>query len=87
MDVFQDIEKKYEENKLEGITTGYSGLDKITDGFKKKNLIYLAGRPSMGKTALALNIAEKNVLEGNSVAIFSLEMDNETVRINLNKIV
>ena len=77
LDVFQDIEKRYEENKLEGITTGYSALDKITDGLKKKNLIYLAGRPSMGKTALALNIAEKNVLEGNSVAIFSLEMGKE----------
>ena len=77
LDVFEDIEKKYEENKLDGITTGYSALDKLTDGFKKKNLIYLAGRPSMGKTALALNIAEKNVLEGNSVAVFSLEMGKE----------
>lgn len=77
LDVYLDIEKRYQEDKLEGVTTGYPGLDRVTDGFKKKNLIYLAGRPSMGKTALALNIAEKNVLEGNSVAIFSLEMGKE----------
>lgn len=77
LDAYGDIEKRYMEDKLEGITTGYPALDKITDGFKRKNLIYLAGRPSMGKTALALNIAEKNVLAGNSIAIFSLEMGKE----------
>lgn len=77
LDVFSDIEKRYQNNELEGISTGYNALDKATDGLKKKNLIYLAGRPSMGKTALAINIAEKNVLAGNSVAIFSLEMGKE----------
>lgn len=77
LDVYLDIEKRYQNNELEGITTGYAALDKITDGLKKKNLIYLAGRPSMGKTALAINIAEKTVLAGNSVAIFSLEMGKE----------
>lgn len=77
LDVYLDIDKRYQNTRLEGITTGYQGLDKVTDGLKKKNLIYLAGRPSMGKTALALNIAEKNILVGNSVAIFSLEMGKE----------
>lgn len=77
LDVYLDIEKRYQNDELEGITTGYHALDKATDGLKKKNLIYLAGRPSMGKTALAINIAEKNVLAGNSVAIFSLEMGKE----------
>ncbi len=77
LDAYEDIEKRYMGNELEGVITGYAGLDKMTDGFKKKNLIYLAGRPSMGKTALALNIAEKNVLSGNSVAVFSLEMGKE----------
>ena len=77
LDVYLDIDKRYQNNRLEGITTGFNALNKITDGLKKKNLIYLAGRPSMGKTALALNIAEKNILAGNSVAIFSLEMGKE----------
>lgn len=77
LNVYLDIERRYQNDELEGITTGYHALDKITDGLKKKNLIILAGRPSMGKTALALNIAEKNVLTGNSVAIFSLEMGKE----------
>ncbi|WP_158220126.1 DnaB-like helicase C-terminal domain-containing protein [Tissierella sp. P1] len=77
MDVYLDIDKRYQNDELEGIITGYHALDKATDGLKKKNLIYLAGRPPMGKTALAINIAEKNVLAGNSVAIFSLEMGKE----------
>lgn len=77
LDVYSDIEERYNNDELEGITTGYSALNKVTDGFKRKNLIYLAGRPSMGKTALAVNIAEKNIIKGNSVAIFSLEMGKE----------
>lgn len=71
------IEERYKKGGLEGISTGYKALDAITDGLKKKNLIYLAGRPAMGKTTLAMNIATNNVLNDKSVAVFSLEMAKE----------
>ncbi|WP_247940766.1 replicative DNA helicase [Streptococcus oralis] len=58
-----------------GLSTGFVGLDKITTGLHEDNLIILAARPAMGKTALALNIAQYiAVKEKKPVAIFSLEM-------------
>lgn len=72
---------------LTGIPTGYSDLDDMTGGFQKSDLIILAGRPSMGKTALALNLAlaaarpqarqSHRDLPGYAVAVFSLEMSTE----------
>lgn len=60
---------------LTGIPTGFERLDDLTCGFQKSDLLVLAARPSMGKTALALNIAEHAALEaGKTVAVFSLEM-------------
>lgn len=72
---------------LTGIPTGYDDLDRLTGGFQRSDLIILAARPAMGKTALALNLAlnaalpsqrqkHKN-LDGEAVAIFSLEMATE----------
>jgi replicative DNA helicase len=61
-----------------GIPTGFHDLDRMTGGFKDSDLIIVAGRPSMGKTSLALNISLYAALEGKkSVAIFSLEMSKE----------
>jgi replicative DNA helicase len=61
-----------------GIPTGFHDLDRMTGGFKDSDLIIIAGRPAMGKTSLALNIALHSALEANkSVAIFSLEMSKE----------
>ncbi len=61
-----------------GIPTGFHDLDRMTGGFKDSDLIIVAGRPAMGKTSLALNIALHSALEANkSVAIFSLEMSKE----------
>ncbi|MDQ2922681.1 MAG: replicative DNA helicase [Candidatus Dormibacteraeota bacterium] len=61
-----------------GIPTGFHDLDRMTGGFKDSDLIIVAGRPSMGKTSLALNIALYAALESKkSVAIFSLEMSKE----------
>jgi replicative DNA helicase len=61
-----------------GIPTGFHDLDRMTGGFKDSDLIIVAGRPSMGKTSLALNIALYSALEADkSVAIFSLEMSKE----------
>lgn len=61
-----------------GISTGFIGLDKITTGLHEDNLIILAARPAMGKTALALNIAKHvAVIENKPAVIFSLEMGAE----------
>ena len=57
-----------------GVPSGLLTLDKITNGFQKSDLILLAARPSMGKTALALNIAANAAAKNKTVAVFSLEM-------------
>jgi replicative DNA helicase len=71
--------------RLTGVASGYSYLDNETAGLQPGELIILAARPSMGKTALALNMAE-NVALGNEpkpVAIFSLEMSKESLLLRL----
>jgi len=59
---------------ITGIPTGFSDLDNKTSGLQKSNLILVAARPSMGKTAFSVNIAQNSALKGSTVAIFSLEM-------------
>lgn len=67
-----------ERGKVTGIPTGYSELDRMTSGFQKSDLIIIAARPSVGKTAFALNIAQNiGVHTEETVAIFSLEMSKE----------
>jgi len=69
---------------LSGLSTGYTRLNKITSGLQKSDLIILAARPSMGKTAFALNIARNVALyERKPVAVFSLEMSNEQLSMRL----
>ncbi len=64
--------------KLSGITTGFTDLDKLTSGLQRSDLVIVAGRPSMGKTAFMLNIAQNAALKGGAtVCIFSLEMSRE----------
>ncbi len=64
--------------KVQGVPTGFKELDSKLGGLKKSNLIILAARPSMGKTAFALNIAHQTAVKhGSSVLIFSLEMSKE----------
>ena len=79
-DVMDEIARlRSAENHITGVQTGYKDLDKITNGFQRGDLIILAARPSMGKTAFALNVAI-NSAERNpdgAVAIFSLEMPAE----------
>ena len=60
--------------ELTGVTTGLLDLNKVTNGLQSAELIILAARPSMGKTALALNIAQNAAAKGNTVLVFSLEM-------------
>jgi len=62
-------------NDVTGVPTGFSDLDSMTSGFQPGDLIIVAGRPSMGKTAFSLNIAENVALDtGLPVAVFSMEM-------------
>ncbi len=67
-----------ERSKYLGLKTGYSGLDRITTGLNKSDLILIAARPAMGKTSFVLNMATNVAkLSGKQVAIFSLEMSKE----------
>ncbi len=66
------------ENGMRGIPTGFKDLDTMLSGFQKSDLIILAARPSMGKTALALDIARQTATKhGTPVGIFSLEMSSQ----------
>lgn len=60
-----------------GVSTGFHELDEYTSGFQPGEFIVLAARPSMGKTALALNLAENIAADGRAVAVFSLEMSRQ----------
>lgn len=75
-DSIEAVEKLYQHKRLvTGIATGFSDFDKMTSGLQPSDFIVFAGRPSMGKTSLALNIAEYVAIQENlPLAIFSLEM-------------
>lgn len=71
-------------NSVTGLPTGFTELDKLTSGLQPANLIILAGRPSMGKTTLALNIAEHILLNTKkSIIFFSMEMQAEQLAVKL----
>ncbi len=77
---FKMIEARHERNDLvTGLSTGFHDLDAWTSGLQDSELIIIAGRPGMGKTALGVNIAESVVLSGVPVAVFSLEMSGEAL--------
>ena len=70
--------------QLMGLRTGYTAIDTITQGLQNSDFIVLAARPSVGKTSLALNIAENvSLREGKSVGVFSLEMSKEQLVLRL----
>lgn len=76
---YEQIEQRFNnKDDLVGVTTGFYDLDAITSGLQKSDLIILAARPSMGKTAFALNLAQNVAMKGKKgVAIFSLEMPKQ----------
>jgi len=80
-DTIKNIELLYERKEhITGVPTGFVDLDEKTAGFQRGDLVIIAGRPSMGKTAFALNIAQYAALHSDQktpVAIFSLEMNKE----------
>ena len=70
--------------KLTGIATGFSKLDRLTNGLQKSDLIILAARPAMGKSAFAMNIGQYAALhDSRSVAVFSLEMSKEQLMMRI----
>jgi len=74
----------HKDSPITGIATGYDDLDIKTAGFQRSDLIIVAGRPSMGKTAFAVNIAENAAIKGqHSVAIFSMEMPGEQLAMRM----
>ena len=79
MDAIEQIEKLYEtRGSVTGLATGFVELDRMTSGLHPAEMIVIAARPSMGKTALAMNIAEHVAMEqSKAVAIFSLEMSSQ----------
>jgi len=84
-DVIETVEKLYQrKSHVTGISTGFTELDTMTSGFQPANLIIIAGRPSMGKTSFALNIAEHVAIRDKKpVALFSLEMSREELMFRL----
>ncbi len=69
---------------ITGLTSGFKKLDSLLMGFQNSDLIIIAGRPSMGKTAFALNIVRENAIrQGIPVAIFSLEMSRQQIALRL----
>jgi replicative DNA helicase len=78
---FGTIDKLYEQGReITGLATHYTGLDRMTSGLQDAELIIIGARPSMGKTALAINIAQNAaVRDGKVVAVFSLEMSKESL--------
>ena len=72
------------QGQLTGVSTGYADLDRMTAGLQPGDLIIVAGRPSMGKTTLALNIAENAAIAASTaVAVFSMEMSREQLSMRM----
>ena len=84
-DSIKEIEHQYvNKEKITGVASGFNDLDEMTAGFQKSDLVIIAGRPSMGKTALVLSIARQVALvESGAVAVFSLEMSKEQIVMRL----
>jgi replicative DNA helicase len=82
---YDDIEKWHEDkSSATGVVTGFKKLDSLTLGFQNSDLIIIAARPSMGKTAFALNIARNAAVEENiPVAVFSLEMSEKQLGLRM----
>jgi replicative DNA helicase len=84
-EVVNRIDEMYHsDGKMTGIATGFKQLDEMTSGLQNGDLIIIAGRPSMGKSTLAVNIAENAALGANkSAAIFSMEMSAESLTLRM----
>ena len=88
VDTFIELEQLYNQKQhVTGITTGFIDLDEKTAGLHNSDLILVAARPAMGKSAFAINLATNAALKGNvGVAYFSLEMSKEQVEFYVVKL-
>lgn len=79
------IERLYEqEGSITGASTGFTDLDNLTSGLQPSDLIIIAGRPSMGKTTIAMNIAENIAIKGDKpIAVFSMEMPGNALAMRM----
>jgi replicative DNA helicase len=79
------IETLFESDEpITGLSTGFTDLDRMTSGLQPADLVIVAGRPSMGKTTLAMNIAENVAINsGQPVAVFSMEMPGESLAMRM----
>jgi len=78
--MFSELKEKFLHPKLPGLSSGFPNLDQLTQGFQKSDLIILAGRPSVGKTALSLTLALNMIRNSRlPVIFFSLEMSKEQI--------
>jgi len=83
-DVVNRVHEMQELKGYKGAETGFSEFDKLTSGLQNGDLIIIAGRPSMGKTALSMNIVEHVAIHNSTpVAVFSLEMPTEQLVIRM----
>ena len=87
-DGYQELQKRYEDQRsVTGVSTGFIDLDKSTAGLQRGDLIIIAGRPSMGKTAFVMNLAQNAAIHDgenpNVVAVFSLEMSAQQISMRL----
>ena len=82
-DIIDARQNRKSDQLYSGIVSGFSDLDDMTDGFQPSDLVILAGRPSMGKTALALNIARNAAGKGGRIGIFSMEMSYYQIAMRL----
>jgi len=86
---YKDLEDRYANKKIvTGIPTGFHDLDAMTSGMQRGDLVIIAGRPSMGKTAFAMNLAQNASMRGDDdnsgvVAVFSLEMSTQQIAMRM----
>lgn len=79
-----DLIDHWAKGESTGLSTGYNDLDRLTNGLQKAELIVVAGRPSMGKTTISMNIAQHVALQSKkAVGVFSLEVDSRQMAMNL----
>ena len=82
IDVVESIGKamdSHDTGELTGVDTGFPTLNNITGGWQKPDLIIVAGRPGMGKTTFAMQVAKNNAERNNPIAVFSLEMEDQQI--------
>jgi replicative DNA helicase len=84
MDDTFDFVESLRQGEITGVPTGFEDLDKLTGGFQRGDLVIIAARPSMGKTAFALNMARNAAVQsGKKVGVFSLEMNRRSLTLRL----